>query len=66
MFTAAAAAVVVVNVIIVIIVHNDLAGFQRGLVTDQALLIHYSAENFQIIWHILNITALCIRIYRPG
>ena len=47
-------------------VHNDLAGFQRGLVTDQALLICYSAENFQIIWHTLNITALCIRIYRPG
>ena len=47
-------------------VHSDLAGFQRGLVTDGALLIHYSAENFQIIWHILNITALCIRICRPG
>jgi hypothetical protein len=62
----AAAAVVIVNVIIVIIVHSDLAGFQRGLVTDQALLIHYSPENFEIIWHILNITAFCIRIYRPG
>jgi len=65
MFTAAAAAVIF-SVIIVIIVHNDLAGFQRELVTDQALLIHYSAENFQIILHILNITAPCIRIYRPG
>jgi len=47
-------------------VHNDLAAFQRGLVTEQSLLIHNSAENFHIILHILNITALCIRIYRPG
>jgi hypothetical protein len=47
-------------------VHSDLAGFQRGLVTDQSLLIYNSAQNFQIIWHILNVTALCIRIYRPG
>jgi hypothetical protein len=34
---------------------------QYGL-TDQALLIHRSAQNFLILPHVLSITAFCIRI----
>ena len=33
-------------------------------VIHQALLIHYSAKNFQTIWHVLSITALCMRFSR--
>ena len=34
--------------------------------TDQTLRIHCSAKNFLTVWHVLNITAFCIRIYRAG
>jgi hypothetical protein len=43
---------------------QQLAGFQRGCATDQALL-HYSAKNFLTVSHVLSITAFCISMYRP-
>jgi hypothetical protein len=47
------------------LLRNSLAGSlkSRGL-TSQALLIHCFAKNFLTIWHILSITAFCIRMYR--
>jgi hypothetical protein len=41
-------------------------GFQGVRVTNKLLLIHYSAKNFLTVRCVLRITALCIRIYRPG
>jgi hypothetical protein len=49
--------------------HNlcNLAHFQNSTsLTDQALLIDYSAQNFMTVWHVSNITAFYITIYRPG
>ena len=34
--------------------------------TDQALLIHCSANNFLTVRHVLSITAFCIRMHRAG
>jgi hypothetical protein len=48
------------------LIHNGFAGFQRGKVTDRALLIHYSAKTFRSVRHVLSITVFYIRIYIPG
>jgi len=46
--------------------HSGVARFQSVWVTDQTLLIHYSAKNVLIIRHVLSIAAFCMRIYGPG
>jgi len=46
--------------------HDSLAGVQTVGVTDQALLIYYSAINVRTIRHVLIITAFCVRICRPA
>jgi len=49
---------------VVVVVVLDLVLFWIH-VTDQALLIRCSVKNLSI-WHVLSITAFCMRIYRSG
>jgi len=46
---------------------GGLAGVQMSMgLTDQALLIYYSARNVRTIRHVLSITAFYVRICRPA
>ena len=61
----------IIIIIIIIIIHfpsqQCLADSQKGTgLTDQALVIHCSAQNFLTVRNVLNITAVSIRMYRPG
>jgi len=45
----------------------SLAGSHNSTgLTDQALCSHWSARNSITVWHVLSVTAFCIRMYRPG
>jgi hypothetical protein len=62
---------IIIIIIIIIIIHfpsqQCLADSQKSMgLTDQALVIHSSAQNILTVRNALNITALPIRIYRPG
>jgi hypothetical protein len=50
---------------ILLLIRSSLAGFQSVGVTDQAILIHYSANNFITMCHVLSIIAFYVRMYRP-
>jgi hypothetical protein len=59
--------IIIIIIIIHSLLHSSLAVFSKeyGL-TDQALLFRWCAKNFLTGWHVLSITALCIRKYRAG
>ena len=45
--------------------HCRLGGSQnRTGLTDWALIIHFSAKNSVTVWHVLIITAFCVRMFR--
>jgi hypothetical protein len=47
--------------------YSSWAGSRKSAgLTDSALLIHCSAKNFLNVRHVLTITVLWIKIYRPG
>jgi hypothetical protein len=48
-----------------LLLHSSLAVSQKSTdLTDQALLIHCSAQNVLTVRYVLSISAFCIRIYR--
>jgi hypothetical protein len=63
-------AIIIIIIIIIMISLNsqrfDLCSKRTRLVNDHAILIYYSAKNFQTLPHVLSIPAFCIRIYRWG
>ena len=51
-------------IIIVIITTQRFSSFIKSAVTEQSLLIHYSAKNFRTVGHVLRIAAFNKRICR--
>jgi len=51
----------------IFLLHSSLTGAHKSMgLNDKTLLIQFSTKNFLTIWHALNITAFCPRIYRAG
>jgi len=51
------------NLIIIYLfrIGSGLASFRRVLVTDQALLIHYSVKLFATVWHVSSVSVIIMR-----
>ena len=54
------------NRLLLLLFNSSLAGFKRGRVTDQTLIVCYYTKHVLIIWHVLSFTAFCKRIYVAG
>jgi hypothetical protein len=56
---------IILILLLLIIISNShqFSWFQKVRVTYQALFSHYSPKDVITIWHVLSVTALCIRIY---
>jgi len=51
--------------LLLLLSHNCLAGFQRVLVTEEALVIRYSTKMFRVIEHILSNSSSCTGLLGP-